>query len=252
MFLPAASTAATSRRTASSRPGGAYRQLPRSHPGRRGRCRLGVWRLCCHGCRQRVSIPARRPPPTPDWAPLAMFWPARRTWRAPLSGRSGTGCASSLEIERQVQPRDQYILKLPWSVADDPAHIGVLSHPGRQCPLAFNEGQTVARSDPPQLNPQLVSKEAAQRFPQRRALGVARVVVLDPFPEILLTWGPPVSRRPVRADPRIQQPQPLMQAAALGHDQSRRPGPETTSRRHRPWRELTRSSPDDGTVTSTV
>jgi hypothetical protein len=41
-------------------------------------------------------------------------WPERRTERA-SSGRSGTGCAGPVEVERQVQLCDQFSLKLPRS-----------------------------------------------------------------------------------------------------------------------------------------
>jgi hypothetical protein len=104
-----------------------------------------------------------------------------------------------LQIERQVQRCYHFVLKLPRPVADDPAHVGILRHPGRQQLLAFNEGQAVARSHTPQLKPQLATEQAAQRPTQRRALRVACVVVSDPCPETLptsraaaigaLSWG---------------------------------------------------------------
>ena len=44
-----------------------------------------------------------------------------------------------LEIERQVHCRDQFVLKLPWLIADNPAYIGILGHPGGQHLLALHE-----------------------------------------------------------------------------------------------------------------
>jgi hypothetical protein len=125
----------------------------------------------------------------------------------------------ALKVERQIQRYDQIILKLPWSIADNPADIGVLCHPGRQPPLTFNQGHTLPRAHSPQLNPQIVGKKATQRLAQGRALRVARVVVLDPLSKILLARRPPVSGRPIRADPRVQKSQCLMLAATIGHDQ---------------------------------
>ena len=49
-----------------------------------------------------------------------------------------------LQVEWQVQRRDQFILKLPWFFADDLGDIGILCHPGRQRLLAFDEGHAIA------------------------------------------------------------------------------------------------------------
>jgi hypothetical protein len=127
----------------------------------------------------------------------------------------------SLEVERQVQHRDQFVLKLPRPVADYPAHIGVLCHPRRQHLLTLDEGHAIARPHPPQLDPEFTGKQAAQRLAQRRALRVAGVVGFDPFPEGSAYSVAVRLRRPVRADPRIQKPPALKLAAGIGHHHRR-------------------------------
>jgi hypothetical protein len=80
--------------------------------------------------------------------------------------------ADALEVEWHVQCGDQVVFQLPRSAVRHEADKGMSRHPRGEDLHAVDEGAASAGPDPPQLNPQFVGKQAAERLAKRAARGV--------------------------------------------------------------------------------
>jgi hypothetical protein len=113
----------------------------------------------------------------------------------------------ALQVQRQVEGLDEGILKLPRPLMSHPADEGVVRHPPRQPCLPIREGQPRAAAHPTQHQAKSLGKQAAKRQPQRRPVGVERVMLAQPPPEVLAAGAHATCRWGLWGDADIQQGQ---------------------------------------------
>lgn len=110
-----------------------------------------------------------------------------------------------VEVEWKVELPDQASLKQPRLLDCDPADPGMAAHPLRQHILPITEGEATPGSDPPKLNTQRFTQQAAQGQPERRPLGVSSEVVPQPSPYGLPAGDSAILGRLSRGDPNVEK-----------------------------------------------
>ena len=95
-----------------------------------------------------------------------------------------------LNIQRQRMPEKELILEKPRLGMLNPAHKGVLRHPGVQPLLAqMREGHSASAADPAEWEVAGIGKQRPERQPERRTFGVATIVIGDPLAQVLTATG---------------------------------------------------------------